>query len=204
MSRVKIWLKSRPGIKKTVLNAAIHPVRSRPRLWLRLLLPFYAKRGRGSHIYSSVRKDIAPFNRFSLGRKSVIESYSVVNNLVGDVLIGDSTRLGIGNVIIGPVTIGNKVIVAQNVTITGLDHRYSQISTPIMEQGVDTKMVVIADDVWIGANAVITKGVSIGKHSIVAACSLVNRDVPDGVIVAGNPARVVKRYKADTGTWQRE
>jgi maltose O-acetyltransferase len=51
---------------------------------------------------------------------------------------------------------------------------------------------VIEDDVWIGANAIILKGVTIGARSIVGAGAVVSRDVPPDCVVAGNPARVVK------------
>jgi acetyltransferase-like isoleucine patch superfamily enzyme len=61
---------------------------------------------------------------------------------------------------------------------------------------VSTKPVVISDDVWIGANATITPGVTIGRHSVVAAGSVVTHDVPPYTIVAGVPARIIKTIKA--------
>ena len=99
-------IKNNSRIKNRVLNMLMHPVKTRPRLWLRLLQFTYMKRGKGSVIYRSVRKDILPFNKFSLGQKSVIEDFCCVNNAVGDVIIGDETRLGLNNPIIGPVIIG--------------------------------------------------------------------------------------------------
>jgi len=91
-------------------------------------MPFYIKRGGGSVIYRSVRKDIAPFNKFSIGKNSVIEDFSIVNNLVGDVRIGDHTRIGLGNVVIGPVKIGDHVNLAQNITLSGIDHNFRDVS----------------------------------------------------------------------------
>ena len=64
-------------------------------------------------------------------------------------------------------------------------------------------MVLIEDDVWVGANSVITRGVTIGKHSVVAGGSLVNKDVPPYCIVAGNPARVIKIYNPKTEAWEK-
>jgi acetyltransferase-like isoleucine patch superfamily enzyme len=132
--------------------------------------------------------DTPPYRRFSLGYKSVIESFSCINNAVGDVIIGDHTRVGMHNTIIGPVTIGNHVNLAQGIVVTALNHNFNDTKKPIDEQGISTKEVVIEDDVWIGANAVILPGVRIGRHSVVAAGSVVTRDVPSGVLVAGTPA----------------
>lgn len=158
LERLKLKIKSNAKLKRIVLNMIVHPVKSRPRFWIRLFLPFYLKRGRGSVIYGSSRKDIAPFNKFSLGKCSVIEDYSTVNNLVGDITIGDYTRVGIGNVIIGPVHIGNHVNLAQNITLSGIDHNYKDVTLSIDEQGVSSSQIYIEDYVWIGANSVITKG----------------------------------------------
>jgi len=202
MSSIKDKVKSNPKLKELILNFMVHPVKTRPRLWLRLFRRFYTTRGRGSVIYRSVRKDIVPFNRFSLGERSVIEDFSIVNNMVGDVIIGKESRTGLGNVIIGPVSIGDNVILAQGVVLSGLDHNYKECNISISKQGVSTSLINIEDDVWIGANAVITKGVQIGKHSIVAACSLVNKNVPPYSIVAGNPAKVIKQYNHSNGQWE--
>ena len=122
--------------------------------------------------------------------------------MVGDVVIGRESRTGLGNVIIGPVLIGDNVIIAQGVVLSGLDHNYKECNISISKQGVSTALINIEDDVWIGANSVITKGVKIGKHSIVAACSVVNKDVPPFSIVAGNPAKVIKQYNHSSGEWE--
>jgi acetyltransferase-like isoleucine patch superfamily enzyme len=136
-----------------------------------------------------------------LGERSVIEDYSIVNNAVGDVIIGDRTRIGIGNTVIGPVQIGNDVNFAQNVIVTGLNHNFRDVNVTISSQGVSTSLVTIADDVWIGANSVILPGVSIGKHSVVAAGSVVTRPVPAYSVCAGNPAKVIKQYDFDINDW---
>lgn len=114
-------------------------------------------------IYRSVRKDLPPFNQFSLGRYSVVEDFSCLNNAVGDLIIGDYTRIGLGNTIIGPVLIGNHVNLAQHVTVTGLNHNYQDAEKSIDEQGVSTQPVTIEDDVWVGANSVILPGVTLGE-----------------------------------------
>ena len=62
----------------------------------------------------------------------------------------------------------------------------------ILSQGVTTSPIVIEDDVWIGGNAVITAGVHIGRHSVVAAGAVVTKDVPEYSLVAGVPAKVIR------------
>lgn len=196
-------LTRQPGLKQTLYRFIMHPVKTRPNWWIRLFSFLYLKRGKGSVIYRSVRKDLPPFNRFSLGRYSVVEDFSCINNAVGDLIIGDYTRVGLGNTIIGPVSIGNHVNLAQNVTVTGLNHNFEDVKKRIDEQGVSTNPIVIEDDVWVGANVVILPGVTLGKHCVVAAGSVVNRSVPPFSVCAGTPARVVKRYNFEKKEWEK-
>ena len=144
--------------------------------------------------------DTPPYRRFWLGRRSVIESYCCINNAVGDVTIGDYTRIGIHCTVIGPVCIGHHVNLAQGITVTALNHNFADTNRRIDEQGISTKPVVIGDDVWIGANAVILPGVTIGRHVVVAAGAVVTKDVPDSCVVAGIPAKVVKKLEGVRGS----
>lgn len=182
-----------PRLKKLVDFFVMNQTETRPRWYIRLLAPLYQNRGRGSIIHRSVRMDTPPYRHFSLGRHSVIESFSCINNAVGDVMIGEYTRVGLHNTIIGPVTIGNHVNLAQGITVTALNHNFTNASQRIDQQGVNTNPVTISDDVWIGANAVILPGVSIGRHSVVAAGSVVTHDVPEGTVVAGVPAKIIRK-----------
>lgn len=190
---VRTRLKSSPALKRLLDFIIMNQVQTRPRWYVRLFALLYQHRGRGSVIHSSVRMDTPPYRRFSLGRRSVVESFACINNAVGDVIIGDYTRIGLHSTVIGPVTIGNHVNLAQGITVTALNHNFSDPSLPIDVQGISTMPVVIEDDVWIGANAVILPGVRIGRHSVVAAGAVVTRDVPSGSLVAGVPATVKKR-----------
>jgi acetyltransferase-like isoleucine patch superfamily enzyme len=186
-------LKNSPKLKKRLDWLIMNQRDARPRWYIRLLAPLYQHRGRGSKIYGSVRMDTPPYRRFFLGDHSVIESYCCINNAVGDVVIGDYTRIGIHNTIIGPVCIGNHVNLAQGITVTALNHNFEDNTKRIDEQGITTKPVIIGDDVWIGANAVILPGVTIGKHCVVAAGAVVTKDVPDNTIVGGVPAKEIKK-----------
>ena len=182
-----------PGIKRFLDYIIMNQRDARPRWYIRLLAPLYQHRERGSKIYGSVRMDTPPYRRFFLGNHSVIESYCCINNAVGDVVIGDYTRIGIHNTIIGPVCIGSHVNLAQGITVTALNHNFEDKTKRIDEQGITTKPVIIGDDVWIGANAVILPGVTIGKHCVVAAGAVVTKDVPDNTIVGGVPAKEIKK-----------
>ncbi len=197
-------IQANPGLKKWLHWMMVPRGQARPRLWVSLLLnPFKHERGQGSRICRRTRLDVLPFRPFRLGAGSTIEDFATVNNGVGAVLIGDRTRIGIGCVLIGPVTIGSDVMLAQNIVCSGLNHGYTDINTPIADQPVSTAEIVIEDEVWIGANAVITAGVRVGKHSVVGGGSVVTRDVPPYCVVGGNPARILRRYDEKSATWVR-
>ena len=188
-------LKGSPRLKRLMDYLIMNQRDARPRWYIRLLAPLYQHRAWSSKVYWSVRMDTPPYRRFWLGRKSVVESYCCINNAVGDVTIGDHTRIGIHCTVIGPVCIGNNVNLAQGITVTALNHNFKDTTKRIDEQGISTEPVVISDDVWIGANAVILPGVTIGRHVVVAAGAVVTKDVPDNCVVGGVPAKVIKEIR---------
>ncbi|WP_316788091.1 acyltransferase [Pedobacter frigoris] len=195
-------IKNQPELKKIIHWMIIPTGEARPRLWIRLLVnPFVHKKARGSKVRWQTRMDVVPFNRFELGKNSVVEDFSTINNGVGHVIIGDGTLVGMSNVIIGPVRLGNNIIIAQNVVISGLNHNYQDINVPISKQNVSTAEIVVEDDCWIAANVIITSGVTIGKHSVLAGGSVVTKDVPAYSIVAGNPAKIIKHYDHEKKAW---
>lgn len=199
---LKRYIDKRPALKRLIHWMLIRPNQARPRQWVGWLInPFIHRRHRTSRIRPGVRLDVLPFNSFELGEGSVIEDFSVVNNGVGSVLIGSNSLIGIGTVIIGPVTIGSSVIIAQYVVLSGLNHSYEDIQRPIRDQPVTTRPIVIGDGCWIGANVTVTAGVTVGRHSVLAGGSVVTRDVEPYTVVGGNPARVLKHYDHGSGQW---
>lgn len=197
-------IKNNPKLKKLVLRLLIPKDQAKPRLWVRLFLnPFIHKKGKHTIIRRNTRMDVVPFNIFYIGSNSIIESFSTINNGVGDVKIGDRSKIGISNVIIGPVTIGNDSIFAQNIVLSGLNHTFKDINLPPEDQKVTTSEIIIDDEVWIGANSVVVAGVSIGKHSVVAAGSIVTKNVPPYSVVGGNPAKILKQYNPESKKWER-
>lgn len=200
-SSVKQKIKANPVLKQRVLFLMMHPVKTRPRFWLRCFRFLYMKKGKKSVIYRSVRKDIVPFNTFSMGNYSVIEDYAIINNAVGDIVIGNHARIGLGDTIIGPVSIGDKVNLAQNIVISALNHNYEDVGKSIADQGINIQTVIIENDVWIGANSIILAGVHIGKHVVIGAGSVVTKDIPPYSVALGNPARIVKQYDVEKKQW---
>lgn len=182
-------------LKNWLYGMIMNDCEARPRWWVRLLAPFYQKRAWSSKIYHSVRMDTPPFRLFSIGKKSVVESWCCINNAVGNVTIGNHSRIGLHSTVIGPVSIGNHVIVAQGVVISGLNHGFDNPETTFDQQTVTTALITIENDVWIGANAVITSGVNIGHHSIIAAGAVVTKDVAPYTMVGGVPAKTIKNLK---------
>jgi len=196
-------IKNNPKLKKLASWSLMPRNQAKPRLWVRWFLnPFIHHRGKHTLICKRTRIDILPFNKFYIGDESTIEDFATINNGVGDIYIGNRTRIGLGCTLIGPVKIGNDVRLAQNVVMSGLNHKYEDISLPISQQGVTTNNIVVEDEVWIGANCVILPGVTVKKHAVVAAGSIVRRNVPAYSVVAGNPAKVMKKYNKETKIWE--
>ena len=192
---IRASLKNSPALKRMLDLLIMNQRDARPRWYIRLLAPLYQQRGRGSKIYGSVRMDTPPYRKFVLGRRSVVESFCCINNAVGDVIIGDNTRIGLHSTVIGPVEIGSNVNLAQGIVVTALNHNFTDCTKRIDEQGVSTAKVTIGNDVWIGANATVLPGVTIGNHCVVAAGAVVTKDVPPYSLVSGVPAKILKKLK---------
>lgn len=200
---LKDKIKSQPSLKKAaawLLNGKNDP---RPRWVIRSLVnPFFHSKSNGAKIRSFARLDVFPYNKFTIGKNSIIEDFTVINNGVGDLYIGDNTMIGIGSVLIGPAKVGNNVMLAQHVVASGLNHQYTDVNIPTNLQPVVCKEIIIEDEVWIGANAVITSGVVIGKHAVIGAGSVVTKSIPPYSVAVGNPAKVVKKYNFETNLWE--
>lgn len=128
------------------------------------------------------------------------------NKKKGRIVIEDGVKLGQRCTLssINKITIEKNVLIGLNVYISDCQHEYKDIVEPIMYQGlVGSGKVRIKQGAWIGNNAVILGGndITIGKNAIVGANSVVKKSVPDFTIVAGNPARIVKRYDFSKKKW---
>ena len=145
----------------------IRPSPARAHRWRRFwLIRFGARLG----IASTIRPDT-----------TVLHPWLVT---MGDYcMIGD--RVNVYN--LGPITIGHHTVISQDTYLCGGTHEYTQLNFPLVRTPI-----TIGSGVWVCAGSFVGPGVTIGDNSIVGARSVVTRDVPPGVIVAGNPARVIK------------
>lgn len=110
-----------------------------------------------------------------------------------EITIGDYSGLGINSRVSGPLKIGKNVMMGPEVMIYTSNHKIDDLNIPMIEQGeTPKKLVEIEDDVWIGARAIILPGVKIHKGAVIAAGSVVTKDVLAYGIVGGNPAKVIK------------
>ncbi len=127
----------------------------------------------------------------STGKRLNIERGATFGSKVS---IGDNSGIGVNCELHGEVNIGNNVLMAPECIFYTVNHEFSSLDVPIGIQG-DSNMepIVVGDDVWFGGRAMVMPGVSIGDHSIVAAGSVVTRDVPPYSIVGGGAGKGDKK-----------
>ncbi len=108
--------------------------------------------------------------------------------------IGSRSQLG-EQARIGPnVKIGDDVLMGSEVVIMTTSHSFDDVETPIRVQPEPPlRGVTIGNDVWIGTRVTILPGVTIGNGSIIGACSVVTKDIPEMCVAAGNPARIIRQ-----------
>lgn len=124
----------------------------------------------------------------ALGDKVLLHRYVKLSAYGGKIEIGNNSYIGDRTEIHSGecVKIGNNVNIAWDCNILDRDYHAFEADTEVI------KPVEICDHVWIGARCIVLKGVKIGEGAVVAAGSVVTRDVPPGCLVAGNPAKVIK------------
>ena len=119
----------------------------------------------------------------SIGKNAVIMMGAIIN--IGAV-IGDGSMIDMGAVLGGRATVGKNCHIGAGAVLAGVIEPASAVP------------VVIEDGVLVGANAVVIEGVHVGKNAVVAAGAIVTEDVPDGMVVAGCPARIIKKKDEKT------
>lgn len=149
--------------------------------WRRFLLRLFgAHVGMDAHVYPSARIYL-PW-KLTLGNESSIGEWALIYNL-------------------GHITVGDKSTVSHRAHLCAGTHDYTNPSLPLLRQPIK-----IESQAWICADAFVGPGIRIGEGAVVAAASVVVRDVPSWQVVAGNPARVIKQrvLKAEPGAAKHE
>ena len=101
------------------------------------------------------------------------------------------------------IEIGTGVAITERVGIFDILHGYETIGIPIRQQPLRTAPVKIGDNTLVGMGAVIQPGVTIGRHCVIGANSVVTREIPDYSVAVGAPARVIRRYDSVQRRWCR-
>ena len=112
----------------------------------------------------------------------------------GDIVLGDHVNIGFHSEVFSAsrVTVGRHGLFAAYTYLVGGGHAFDQAGVPILEQERTSRGIALGENVWLGTGVKVLDGVRIGRDVVVGAGAVVTADLPDGVIAAGVPARVVR------------
>ncbi len=172
---------------------------------LRLILIIkIMRRNKGSYIAIRTKLQLRSVDAIKIGKGSCISEFSTIiihddqnSSFRGsELIIGKNTYIGEYNNIRaggGRIVIGDKCLISQHITITAANHTIHQ-GMYIVDQPWSTvnNYVIIGNDVWIGANALVLPGVKIGNGAVIGGGSVVTKDIPANAVAVGNPAKVIK------------
>lgn len=160
---------------------------------------------RGGIIERKVRFLLRKSGNFKLGENSRLcrNNKIVING--GDLLIGCDVTVGENCIfnVFSNVIIKDNVLMADKINFITNEHGYMDINLPINAQEEFSKEIYIGEESWIGINVTILAGTYIGKHCVIGANSVVKGKYPDYCVIAGNPAKVIKKYDLDKKQWER-
>ncbi|MDI6700053.1 MAG: acyltransferase [bacterium] len=133
-------------------------------------------------------------NSLVIGESCDIHPYSIIRVSGGRIVFGNHCSLNSFSMVVsnGDIIIKDFVRIGPHTLIISGNHIFKDKDKKIFQQGVEGKGITIEEDVWIGSGVRILDGVRVGKGSIVAAGAVVTKDVPENVVVAGIPAKVIK------------
>lgn len=132
-----------------------------------------------------------------------IEFYKVSTTYDPLLSIGNKVLIGYNCsfLVSGKLTIGNDCMIASNVLITTENHGIDLTKGNYINQPLNSKDVIIGNNVWIGEKCVILPGVTIGDNCVIGASSVVTKNVPKDCIACGNPAKVIKYFNYEKKEW---
>lgn len=136
--------------------------------------------------------------RIAIGSGTILGPHTMLQAYGGEIVLGEHCSINPFCVLYGHggLHIGNYVRIATHCVFVPANHVFDDPDIPITRQGLTTKGIRIDDDVWLGAGCRVLDGVVIGRGAVVAAGSVVTKDVPPMTIVAGVPARMIGRRGA--------
>lgn len=115
-------------------------------------------------------------------------------NFSSDISLGDNSGIGINAELSGAITIGNDVMMGPYCMMYTSNHGMERTDIPMWRQKSETpRPIVIGNDVWIGSRVIILPGVHVGDGSVIGAGSVVTKDVEPYSVVAGNPAKLIRK-----------
>jgi len=159
--------------------------------------------GSNVFIYPFVRLETTDFSKIHLGSNVNIFHGSVFQAIGRDIIIGNNVTVGEYSIFQAQdrIVIEDDVLLASRIQIITNTHSFANPNYPIKSQQNNAKPVHIKRGAWIGINATILQGVTVGNNSVVAAGAVVIRDVPDYSVVGGVPARIIKHYDHNINKW---
>ena len=147
---------------------------------------------RGGEVWKAIRYALCRKLFAACGRGVNVETRAHFHS-GRHVFIGNHSGVGINAQIYGTLHMGDHVMMGSDVVIISNNHNFDRTDIPMDQQGFGKNdPVLIGDNVWIGARALILPGVHIGAGAIIGAGAVVTKDVPEAAIVGGNPARVIR------------
>jgi acetyltransferase-like isoleucine patch superfamily enzyme len=134
--------------------------------------------------------------KICIGSECQIHRNALLHCYGGQIVVGNNVSINPFCVLYGHggLTIGNDVLIATGCVMIPANHNIDDLDRPIRSQGLTCRGIVVEDDVWIAARAVILDGVTIHRGAVIGAGAVVTRDVPAGAIAVGVPAKV-KGYR---------
>jgi len=163
----------------------------------------YIEKGRFVEFGYRFRFDRSSPFRARVGEKTIAEDFNVWNTDLGDITVGKNCWIGLNNILMGPLEIGDQLSTGPYVKILGPRH-------PVPPQASkQSEKTTIGNNVWISTGSIILFGVNIGDNAIISAGSVVTKDVPAGAFFGGNPARnlsglIQKAWKSTDTKQQQE
>ena len=141
--------------------------------------------GKRVRIFPGIRMEAIGEGKIEIGNNVALEQNISIVSMDDDLILEE-------DVTIGP-----------NVYISNCDHMYKEFNKSVMDQGYIKKRTMIKEGCFVGFGSIILAGTVLGKHCIVGSNSVVRGEFPDGCVIVGNPARIIKRYDANTNSWEK-